>query len=167
LRSSYLNEEVISLLQKSYIHEIRNSLIYSEISSYLNVMGYKNLSSYYSKWSDEEREHSKWVKGFMESLNIQIENSPFNDIPFVVDKTTLTAFARQTVEVENATTEMYDELLQIAHEFTSSAMLISFCNRLISEQIEETNKALDIHDSVMNIGDNKAMLQLFDNTFVG
>ena len=165
--NNYLNEEAIRLVEKAYIHEIRNMMIYTEISSYLAVLGYKSLSAYYQKWADEERQHSLWVKEFMDSINLPIQNSPFENISFTVDRTTLTSFAKQTLDVENETTKLYDEILEIAHEFESSAILIQFANKFLIEQIEEISKANDIYDSISNIGDNRAMLQLFDNTFEG
>lgn len=161
----FLTQEVINKLQIAYVHELRNMMIYNQISSYLGVCGFKNLASYYSDWSKEERKHSEWVKDFMDALNIPIENSPFENLHFEIDNSNITNFAKKTLETEIETTKIYDELLQMAMDFDDSAMLIQFANKILIEQIEETGKANDINDMMTNIGDNRAMLQLFDNTF--
>lgn len=167
MKNSYLNTEAISRLQKAYSHEVKNMLIYTQISSYLGVNGFKKLSKYYSDWAEEERTHSLWVKDFMDSLNIIIENYPIDMPQFEIYNTSLTEFARKTLETENETTLMYDELLQLAMDFDDSAMLVQFVNKMLIEQIEEVGKANDINDMIINIGDNRPFLQLFDNTFEG
>jgi hypothetical protein len=47
----------------------------------------------------------------------------------------------------------------------ASGMLHEFALKLLSEQAEEIGKSLDLQDKIGNIGNNKALLQLFDNTF--
>ena len=165
--NSYLSESTIKKIQEAYIHEVRNSLIYAQISSYLSVNGYRNLSAYYSKWAEEERGHSMLVKDFMDSLNIMIDGSGIDKLQYQIDFSSLTSFGKTTLEVENQTTAIYDELLQLAMDFDDSALLSVFANKLLSEQLEETAKANDINDMLINIGDNRAFLQLFDNTFNG
>lgn len=167
MKNSYLSEETIQKLQQAYVHEIHNMLIYTQISSYLGVNGFKNLASYYLDWAEEERKHSSWVKDFMDSLNILIGNISLESPSLEMDNSSIIGFAQRTLEVENATTLIYDELLQTAMDFDDSAMLAQFANKMLIEQIEETGKANDINDMLINIGDNRPLLQLFDNTFKG
>lgn len=165
MRNNYLSDETIAVLQKAYAHETKNMMIYTEISSWLNTLGFENLSKYYLDWACEERNHSLWIKEFMDSLNIQIKNTPFDYMKFTLDLSNLTNFAVKTLETEDETTKLYDELLQSALDFDDSALLVQFCNKMLIEQIEETNKALTIHDKIMNIGENRAFMQIFDQGF--
>jgi len=165
--NNYLSVDTISKLQLAYAHEIRNMMIYEQISSWLDVSGFKNLSKYYADWSMEEKSHSIMVKDFLSKLNVPIMNTPFDYLAFSIDNTSITNFAKKTLETENETTKIYDDLLQTALDFEDSSLLVDFATKMNSEQLEETGKANDIHDMIMNIGENKAMLQLFDNTFEG
>ena len=161
---SYLREETIKLLHIAYTHEISNMLKYDYISSWLDVKGFSKLSNYYKEWALEEKEHSLWVKEFLMDLNIPIKLLSIPEINMDLDSN-LVNFADVTLETEDSTTELYEKILDIAHEFEDSAMLIQFANKMLIEQIEETDKANTINDKILNIGDNKSMLQLFDNTF--
>lgn len=163
--TNYLTNETISKLKMAYAHEMHNMLLYNEISSVLNVNGFRKLAKYYESWASEEKSHAGMVFDFMNQLNIPISNIPFDKLHFTVDFSVITNFAEVTLNTENETTKLYDELLQDAMEFEDSAMLIQFCNKMLNEQIEETGKANDINDMISNIGNNRAMLQLFDNTF--
>ena len=146
MKNSYVSEETIKKLQLAYNHEVKNMLVYTQIANYLGVNGFKNLAKYYLIWANEERQHSLWVKDFMDSLNILMESNPFETFSFDINNQSIISFAQKTLEVENSTTLIYDELLQSAMDFDDSAMLIQFANKMLIEQIEETGKANDIND---------------------
>lgn len=164
-KNNYLTQETIELLQNAYLHEIHNMLLYEQISSWLDVMGFKNLGKYYHEWAEEEHQHGIWVKDFLSDLNIPLLNTNFDLLDFECNCSGLTDFAIKTVETEDETTKIYDNLLQVASDFEDSAMLSVFAKHMLKEQLEETKKSNNIKDMVINIGDNKALLQLFDNTF--
>ncbi len=163
-KSKYLTDEVINMLNYAYHHEISNSLFYDYISSYLNVLGFNNLSEYWHEWSIEEKEHGKWVKNFMQDLNILLSPARLEDFAYDLS-TSLIEFVNVTSDREDKTTQIYHNLLDVAMELENSGMLIQFVNKMLQEQIEETNKALTIKDQINNIGENKALMQLFDNGF--
>jgi ferritin len=73
-------------------------------------------------------------------------------------------FATVTVDIENETSDLYNELLELGEE-SGNGFVKKFAYKFLKEQIEETDKASTIFDKVKNIGDNRALLQLFDNTF--
>ena len=162
--NKYLTDEIINRLNYAYHHEISNSIFYDYISSYLNVLGFNNLSEYWREWSIEEKEHGKWIKTFLQDLNIPLSPSQVENFDYDINSSLL-EFLNITIDRENKTTQLYHEILDIALELENSALLIQFANKMLQEQIEETNKALTIQDRILNIGDNKGLLQLFDNTF--
>lgn len=163
-KNKYITDNMIDKLNYAYHHEISNSIYYDYISSYLDVLGYKNLANYWNEWSQEEKKHSQWVKEFLQNLNIPFSPAQVQTSEYNLNKELL-EFVNVTIDREDKTTKLYHDILDIALELENSAMLVQFADKMLLEQIEETNKALTIQDKLTNIGDNKALLQLFDNTF--
>lgn len=162
--NNYFTDEVVNMFNYAYHHEISNSIFYDYISSHLSVLGFDNISEYWREWSIEEKEHGKWVKDFMQNLNIPLLPTHLEDFDYDLNKS-LSEFVNITLDRENKTTDIYHNLLGIAMDLENSAMLIQFTNKMLQEQIEETNKALTLVDQINNIGDNKALMQLFDLSY--
>ena len=161
------SEEIIDYLGVLYRHERHNSYVYSKISNFLNVEGFKKLSKYYEEWSNHEMEHSILVRNFCNSNNIIIDMSkPIDGLDINLEILPITHFSIVTVDVENETTDLYNDLLKMGHEI-DNGFIKKFAYSFLEEQQEETDKALTLYDSIKNIGDNRSLLQLFDNTFEG
>jgi ferritin len=160
----YLTNEMIAKLNYAYHHEYSNSLFYDYIASYLNVMGFDNLSDFWADWSGEEKKHSQWVKEFLQDLNIPLSPASLENFDYDLNKG-LIEFVNITLDREDKTTQLYHDILDVALELENSGLLVQFANKMLIEQTEETNKALTIKDKVSNIGDDKALLQIFNNTF--
>ena len=156
---------MIELFKRQIEHEIHNSIIYQEIAMWLDVKGFSNLSAYYKKWSDEEKSHGMWVQEFLEQLNVYINIGSISIERLNLENDVL-KFAEVTLQTEIETTEMLEECLRESYN-TSSLSTVFLLNTMLKEQIEETAKANKIKDTVSNIGNNLALLQLFDNTFEG
>jgi len=159
------SENIKQFLGRIYRHEVHNSVAYSQISNFLDVEGYKNLAKYYADWSSHETEHSVKVREFCNTNNINIDMSiAIEGLDINLKNMPITHFVIITVDTENETTDLYSELLEMGKN-EKNTFTERFALDFILEQIEETEKALGIFDSVNNIGANKGMLQLFDNTF--
>ncbi len=163
-RNKYLTDEMIEMLNKAYFHEITNSVVYDIIGSHLNVLGLTNLAEFWYDWSQEEKGHATLVREFLEQLNISLKFAQLESIECNLDKS-LVEFVYTTVEREYKTTNLYHQLLDEAMNFENSSLLISFLHKMIDEQREETDKANTIFDKIVNIGEDRALLQLFDNSF--
>lgn len=161
-----ITSNLISLLKRQLEHELHNSAIYRNISMYLNVQGFKNLSKYYAEWSLEENKHATLVQVFLESLNIFIDYNIHFDVVLGLESS-LNKFAMLTLDTENLTTRMIQECLAESYLPENCAMSTVFLLGMIKEQIEETDKANNINDNMLNIGENRALLQIFDNGFEG
>lgn len=122
------------------------------------------MGIYWNEWSVEEKNHSQWVKNFLQDLNIPLFPAPTESFDYNLN-VNLLEFVSVTIDRENKTTDLYHNILDTAMDMENSGMLVQFANKMLNEQIEETDKALTIQDKLTNIGDNKALLQLFDNTF--
>lgn len=159
------SDKMMEHLNLIYRHERHNSYVYAKISNYLNVQGYLNLSKYYLDWSNHEMEHSRIVLKFYNDNNLNLDASISID-PLDIDltKMDITHFVEITKEVENETTELYSQLLELSEEENNQ-----FAKRLahyfLTEQQEETDRANNIYDKITNIGNNRALLQIFDNGF--
>lgn len=162
--NKYLSDDAILKLNYAYHHEISNSIFYDYIASYLNVLGFDNLSTYWEDWSNEEKKHAKWVKEFLQELNIPLSPSQLEAYTYDLSSS-LIEFVIMTIDREDKTTELYQDILNYALELQDNGLLIQFANKMLIEQQEETNKAKTIYDKVVNIGENKALMQLFDNSF--
>lgn len=163
--SKILTQKLIDLLKRQISHEITNMYKYQKIAMYLNIKGFTNLSNYYKKWSDEEKKHSIWVQEFLENLNIYVdyEVSAVESFSLEVPFSKLTEL---TLETELLTTKMLEECLSESYNIGNTSLASEFIlNTMIKEQIEETAKANTINDQIKNIGENSALLQLFDNEF--
>lgn len=160
-----LSQKMISYLKRQLEHEIKNSIIYRNISQYLDVKGFKNLSKYYKDWSSEESKHATWVQEFLESMNIYIDY----DVNCKIDlglETSLLKFVELTVKTEEETTKMLAECLTMSYNEDPLLLTTVFIqDTMLKEQIEEMDKASTLYDQLKNIGENSALLQLYDNDF--
>jgi len=160
-----LTERMIELLKRQHSHEVHNSLIYKNISHYLNVLGFTNLSKYYASWSVEETGHSNIIKDFLEALNIFIDYEVSINTSILDLGASLTRFAQVTLDTENKTTEMLEECLRESYMTGNTSMATMMLQDMIKEQIEETDKANTLNDQISNIGENRALMQLYDMNF--
>jgi ferritin len=159
------SEKLIEFLGVLYRHELHNQYVYYKISNYLDVLGFKKLADYYRDWANHEKDHSEKVLSFANDNNLHIDMTiPVNPIYVDLSSHPLTYFVQLTMDTENATTDLYNQYLELGEE-ENNPFVRRFSLDFILEQQEETGKAYDIYDSVMNIGDNKALLMLFNNTF--
>lgn len=158
---------MISLLARQINHELNNSYKYQQIAMYLDVKGLKNLAKYYKDWSKEEKEHGIWVQEFLESINVYVDFS--GSLEGIVIPDSINGFAELTLATENQTTEMLGECLTQSYkeECCYGKLVTAFIqNKMLQEQIEETEKASTLNDQVKNLG-SIGLLQLFDSSFEG
>ena len=158
-----LSDILVDKLHHAYYHEIENQLIYSRIASWLDKHGLYKLSKYYDNWSAEERNHSEWVKDFLQSVGIElpntfhiyVDNIEFNDVYSFVD---------MTVEREDMTTNIYNEIYKLANAESNGLCMEFVMNTMIKEQIEETDKSGTLYDQIHNLKDLRD-LQKFDKGY--
>jgi ferritin len=155
---------MIAKLNYAYYHEVTNSIVYDTVASYLNILGFDNLSDFWDDWGLEEKKHSKWVKEFLQELNIPLMKGNLEEFEYDLNKSGI-EFVNVTMQREDMTTQLYHDILDTALELDDSALLVQFANKMLIEQQEETSKALTMQDKMSNIGENKALMQLFDNSF--
>lgn len=161
------DSETIDVLSNAYVHELHNMYSYQKISNFLDVKGYKNLSKYWDDWSKEEYHHAQLVKEFCNDNNILINMDSDIQLPdFDLENFPITYFVEVTYNVEQKTNDIYNKMYSYALS-VSNGFLIDFSLDFLKEQREEMSKANSLRDSIKNIGDNTAILQLYDNSFKG
>ena len=163
----HLSPELTKKLQEAWAHEKHNSLTYKHIQSILDVNGFKNLASYYRKWAEEESQHSEWVLEFMLQMNIPLSVSNIEISTITNDN--IFAFPAITAQIEDSTTKLWQEFYEMSENDMSigAGMASQFALKLLKEQAEETGKAQDLVDQISNLGESRAFLQIYDNTFEG
>lgn len=160
-----LTDTMISFLKRQIEHELSNSAIYQKIAMWLDIKGFSNISNYYKDWSLEEKDHAMWVQEFLEGLNIFVSISDIK-IPNLDLDSNVTNFVNVTYDTEMLTTKMLEECLEESYKGGNTTLVTVFLlNKMLDEQIEETAKANKIKDTINNIGDNLALLQIFDSNF--
>ena len=161
-----LSKEMIDTLNNLAKHELINAMTYLKLSHDLANEGFKNLSSYYKVWSEEELEHHQWVFEFMDSIGI---STKVGDIPNInLGLEDITHFYEVSERAELNTNELYQNALEQAYneeDAKLSGILVKFIDSVLHEQREETAKYMDIKDATINFTGNKAMLKLFDMQF--
>ena len=161
------DSETIDILSHAYQHELHNMYSYQKISNFLDVKGYKNLSKYWDDWSKEEYGHAQIVKEFCNDNNILINMDSDILLPdFDLENFPMTHFVDVTYDVEQKTNDIYNTMYSYGMDI-KNGFLVDFALDFLKEQREETKKANMLRDSIKNIGDNAAILQLFDNSFEG
>ena len=159
------SDKILQHLGVLYRHERHNAYVYSKVYNFLDVMGYKNIAKYYLEWSNHENTHAELVLDFANTNNIHIDMSiPIDPLDIDLINLPISHFATLTLDVENETTELYNQFLEMGEE-DNNTFVRRFSLDFILEQMEETDKANTIKDRINNIGNDKALLQLFDNTF--
>lgn len=162
-RKIRLNDMLIEKLHYAYYHEIENQLIYSRIASWLDRHGLYKLSKYYDEWSTEERNHSEWVKDFLQSIGIELPNS-FNINVENLEFKDIYSFVDMTVEREEETTDIYNEIYRLANADANGLCMEFVMNTMLKEQIEETDKSGTLYDQIHNLRD-MTDLQKFDKGY--
>ena len=104
-----LSDVLVDKMHYAYYHEVENQLIYSRIASWLDKNGLYKLSKYYDDWSTEERNHSEWVKDFLQSVGVELPNS-FNICVDNISFKDIYSFVDMTVEREDMTTDIDNEI---------------------------------------------------------
>jgi len=165
--SKYLSDDEVKQLQIAYYHEISNSIIYSNLAIYLNSKGLVNLSKYYQDWSNEEKKHSEWVREFMMNLDIPIIGGISSSDNYNLDSS-LQEFANVTLQREDLTTKIYKDMMISCLDMNQlgDGVFMTFISKMLSEQLEETDKILTLLAKVNNIT-SFSDFQNFDNSFEG
>lgn len=162
-KKQFVSKNLINKLSHAYYHEIENQIIYSMIASWLDSKGLYSLSKYYDEWSNEERNHSQWVKEFLQSMSVQLPVSAelkIDELSF----NTIYSFVEHTVDRENETTDIYNDIYFSAMDEKNSVVMEFVSNTMQKEQIEEIDKSYTLLDQVNNMNDI-GELQRFDKNF--
>jgi ferritin len=161
-----ITQKMLALLQRQIEHEFSNMYKYQKISMILNVQGFEKISNYFKEWANEEKSHALWVQEFLEDINQYVDFNIMSTTSISGDSSII-SIAELVLETELMTNDMLDECLDEACSEGNSKIIMTFIqNKMLQEQIEETNKAYTFLDHAKNIMNaNKSALQLFNSEF--
>lgn len=148
-RNLELSENMIDLLIKQVSHELHNYTLYKTFANYFGVCGLNLLKEYYIGRANEELLHHQWIVDYLDERGVFFKYPAILEVNEEFDEH-LDIF-KLTVEVEEETTRMIYDIVDLAHEekdlITCAWLSQSVGSQLLLEQKEEmslSNMALDI-----------------------
>lgn len=120
-------------------HELGNSSKYMQIASYFEDLQLNNLSSYFKKQSDDEKQHAN---KFMNHINDRVGGKVSIgevDSPNL-SLTDITSVGDSYLKIEEETTASIEGLYDLALS-EKSYIDLGFLNEMLSEQLEEESSA--------------------------
>lgn len=155
-----LNAECVELLQFRINEEEFSSRLYEDMSLWLNDKGYKNAAALWMKYSQEEKAHSDWAKGFLLSFGIKPELRALKEPAGEYDS--FPAIIRASYEHEVLITDQCNELWQCALN-NNAGVLFGLAQKYVSEQVEELDKLQNFLDRLETFGEDQHALALFEH----
>lgn len=151
-----MDKKTIDILNYRIQQEQLSSRIYEQMSLWLDNKGYKNFSTLYSKYSQEELEHADWAKHYLLSYGIspKLEKLEAPDCSY----TCLCDILEMTLDHEKEITRQCTLLYEYATK-NCIGTLVALSLKYLTEQIEEQDKAQTLVDQSKLTTD----MLLFDN----
>jgi ferritin len=72
-----LSENIRSMLELQYKHELRNSLIYTQMRAWSDYKGFNNIAEFYKRQSEEEHGHANKVYEYIADKSDILNVEPF------------------------------------------------------------------------------------------
>lgn len=148
-KSLDLSENMINLLIKQISHELHNYTLYKTFANYFSSCGLIDLYTYYQERATEEQNHHQWIVDYLDERGIFFKYPAVAEVNEEFDEH-IDVF-KLTVAVEEETTRMIYDIVNLAHEekdwLTLAWLTKSDDAKLVLEQNEElgiSNLALDI-----------------------
>lgn len=148
-RSINLSENMIDLLIKQISHELHNYTLYKTFANYFSSCGLLDLCKYYQARANEEQEHHQWIVDYLDERGVFFKYPAIAEVNEEFDEH-IDVF-KLTVAVEEETTKMIYDIIDLAHEekdwLTLAWLTKSGGAELCLEQAEEmsiSELALDI-----------------------
>lgn len=153
-RSIDLSENMINLLIKQISHELHNYTLYKTFAGYFGACGLNLLKEYYTDRANEELLHHQWIADYLDERGVFFKYPNVAEVNEEFEEH-LDVF-KLTVDVEEETTRMIYDILDLAHEekdhITCAWLTQSTGSQLLLEQKEE----MAISNAVLEIASQEA-----------
>ena len=141
---------VLSLLQAQFAHENANYFRYTARSTWASFSGLKGAAAFFSHEANDELDHAKIVRKYIESRNESVICAPF---AFDEDGNiaTFDELFTSALEVERATTAGIEEIYAEAYN-VGDFMTCEWVGKMLAIQVEEENTYQEIIDRIVQRG---------------
>jgi len=157
-----ITEKLYELFKNQIVHENQNSIIYKNVSAYLQRIGLKNLGAFFTKQSSDETGHRDLLIDYLTDINVPVL---IDDVPYVnVDMSSLSSIAHFALNREIETTNRIKAMCVQAlddEDILTYEFLLSF----IKEQREEIAVSQDLVDNIDDMNSDMGLIRLFDQNY--
>jgi ferritin len=126
------------MLEAQYKHELRNSLIYTQMRAWCDYKGFNNIAEFYKKQSEEERGHADKIYEYIADKSDILNVEPFGFItpspPFASGD--VYSLFSASMETELGTTASLCAILD-ASVVEKDYMSADFTREMVASQREE------------------------------
>lgn len=157
-----MSTELYSMLVNQSAHELQNSVIYSNIRSYLKFKGLEGLSKHFDGQRNEEFSHNNMICQFLDDRN------EMHTIPTVESMSFENFTIKQIIEFylkrEQETTMRIEKMIEQA-ENDGDRLSYTFLLDFVAKQRAEEDEAQTMYDRIVASGlcENMPLLILYDN----
>ena len=150
-----ISDKMTKKLNEQIVAEFAASHSYLAMACALDRMGLKILAKFFTRQSEEEREHGLKIVGYMQEVDAEVRLGGCPEPK--VDYDGAEEVVEAALESERKVTRMIHDLVALAEKEDDYATR-SFLNWFIDEQVEEVATMTDLLNIVRLAGDN--MLQV-------
>jgi len=160
-----LSQQINDAINQQIAHELRNQQAYLQIGSYFEDLELTNISEYFFKQADHEKDHAKM---FIDHLNCRIGGKvKIGEVPEFTETLISPTHAGEVyVLIEAGTTESIEAILELIIE-NKSFIDQPFILKMLEEQVEEEDSANRFEVLIRNCKDLVLFNANFDDVFGG
>jgi len=154
-----ISEKLYNLFVNQINHEQNNSLIYKNIATHLDILGFKNLTKYFEGQVLEEIGHRDMLISYLNDLNIKNDVGDIKKVE--INMATLMDIILFGLEREILTKNMINEMVVVASE-DEDMLSYEFLLSLLKLQRNEISEFQYLYDNIKDFDNNLALLRIFD-----
>lgn len=153
-----LDNDMYDILNAQYNHELRNSLIYMELSSYAELNTYLGFSKFFAVRATEELSHAMSFHSFiLQRGKLPSINKEDLDLDDVITPTSILNCLDLAIETEQETTENINNIYEYADQLDDNFTVIML-QPLLTEQIEEEETLNLLKSQIERAKDDEALM---------
>lgn len=156
-----LSQQILSLLQKQYQHEMSNHLRYVARASWARYRGWEGAGDFFAKEAEGELGHARIVLGYIEDRNEAVNPSGLS-FQETNEFGSFDVLFTSALQVEQTTTDMLSAIYTQALTL-GDIMTVQWVQDLISQQVDEENEYKTIIDRMVSRGGGMNQVTALEN----
>lgn len=155
--SSLLNDEIVLLLKKQFVHEMSNAFLYRTFASWCDANGLRKSTKIFEDQYEEESSHANAIWTYLQDCGIFVQHPEIKAINIEeIDNDQKDTFRRLfelSLEREIQTTEDLKNIAKVAIN-SGDYITFHFLEDLLINQVTEEKEAHDRLDAFKHSSDN-------------